>query len=243
MDTNIKYDDFTFEKLGDDIEICISTEHRFGTDAFLLADFAKPRHKDSVCDFCTGSGIVALLMHKNSRPKHIFALEIQQKAHDQLRISLERSHIDSITPVLGDLKDWKSEQELDVITCNPPYKIDNTGAKNDLEAVSIARHEMMCTIDDVCKAAARNLKFGGRLCICNRPQRLCDIMVAMRENGLEPKRVRFVSKNPDIAPWLVLVDSRKGGNPFLQVEPSLFTQGENGGFSDEMNRIYGLDSK
>ena len=81
MDTNIKYDDFTFEKLGDDIEICISTEHRFGTDAFLLADFAKPRHKDSVCDFCTGSGIIALLMHKNSRPKHIFAIEIQQKAH------------------------------------------------------------------------------------------------------------------------------------------------------------------
>ena len=137
----------------------------------------------------------------------------------------------------------KIEQELDVITCNPPYKIDNTGAKNDLEAVSIARHEMMCTIDDVCKAAARNLKFGGRLCICNRPQRLCDIMVAMRENGLEPKRVRFVSKNPDIAPSLVLVESRKGGNPFLQVEPALFTQGENGGFSDEMNRIYGLDCK
>ena len=235
----MKYNDLTFEKLGDEIEICISTEHRFGTDAFLLADFAKPRHKDEVCDFCTGSGIVALLMQKNFQPSHIYALEIQDKAHHQLQISLERSQITNITPILGDLKDWKSERELDLITCNPPYKIDNTGAKNDLEAVSIARHEMLCTLDDVCRSAAKNLKFGGRLCLCNRPQRLCDIMVSMRSAGIEPKRIRMVSKNPESAPWLVLVEGRKGGNPFLQVEPQLYTQGENGELSDELKMIYG----
>lgn len=234
----MNYNDLTFEKLGDNIEICISTEHRFGTDAFLLADFAKPRHKDKVCDFCTGSGIVALLMYKNFQPAHIYALEIQEKAHDQLKMSLERSEIVTITPVLGDLKEWRAENELDLITCNPPYKIDNTGAKNDLEAISIARHEMMCTIDDVCKSAAKNLKFGGRLCVCNRPQRLCDIMIAMRSSGIEPKRVRFVSKNPKTAPWLVLVEGRKGGNPFLQVEPQFYTQNENGGFSDELKELY-----
>lgn len=239
MDKNMTYNDFTFEKLGDNIEICISTEHRFGTDAFLLADFARPRHKDKVCDFCTGSGIVALLMYKNFKPQHIYAIEIQQKAHDQLKISLERSKIHDIEPILCDLKDWRAGHELDVITCNPPYKIDNTGAKNDLEAVSIARHEMMCTIEDVCRAAAKNLRFGGRLCICNRPQRLCDIMVAMRNAGLEPKRVRFVSKNPKTAPWLVLVEGRKGGKPFLQVEPQLYTQGKDGELSEELKRIYG----
>lgn len=235
------YKDFTFEQLGDKIEICISDEHRFGTDAFLLADFAAPRHKDSVCDFCTGSGIIALLMYKNFRPKHIDAVEIQEKAHCQLKLSVEHSGIENLTPVLGDLKSYKAQKELDLITCNPPYKIDNTGAKNDSEAVSIARHEMMCTIDDVCKAAAENLKFGGRLCLCNRPQRLCDIMVSMRNNGIEPKRVRFVSKRPETAPWLVLVEGRKGGNPFLQVEPQLYTQNEKGEYSDEMKRLYGLE--
>lgn len=235
------YTDFTFERLSDTIEICISDEHRFGTDAFLLADFASPRHKDRVCDFCTGSGIIALLMYKNSQPAHIDAVEIQEKAHRQLKVSLEKSRIDRITPILGDLKNYCCEKELDVITCNPPYKIDGTGAKNDSSAVSIARHEMLCTIDDVCKAAKKNLKFGGRLCICNRPERLCDIMVAMRQNGIEPKRVKFVSKNPDTAPWLVLVDGRKGGNAFLQVEPQMYTQGRNGGYSNEMKRIYGLD--
>lgn len=231
---------YTFERLSDTIEICISAEHRFGTDAFLLADFAAPRRKDYVCDFCTGSGIIALLMYRNFQPAHIDAVEIQQSAHNQLLLSLERSGISSITPILGDLKDYHSEKELDLITCNPPYKLDGTGAKNNNREVSIARHEMLCTIDDVCASAKRNLKYGGRLCICNRPQRLCDIMTAMRQNGIEPKRVRFASKNPYTAPWLVMVDGRKGGNPFLKVEPQLYTTDENGDYTDEMKRIYRL---
>ena len=231
---------YTFERLSDTIEICISAEHRFGTDAFLLADFAAPRRKDYVCDFCTGSGIIALLMYRNFQPAHIDAVEIQQSAHNPLLLSLERSGISSITPILGDLKDYRSEKELDLITCNPPYKLDGTGAKNNSREVSIARHEMLCTIDDVCASAKRNLKYGGRLCICNRPQRLCDIMTSMRQNGIEPKRIRLVSKNPYTAPWLVMVDGRKGGNPFLKVEPQLYTTDENGDYTDEMKRIYRL---
>ena len=234
------YTDFSFESLGDGFEICVSTEHRFGTDAFLLADFAKPKKKDYVCDFCAGSGIVAVLMKRNFNPKFIYAVEIQEKAVGQMKRTVEKSEIsnDEFKIIGGDLKDFKAEKELDLITCNPPYKINNTGAKNDSDAVSIARHEVLCSFDDVCRAASVNLKFSGRLCICNRPERLCDIMVAMRNNKLEPKRVRFVSKTPDDAPWLVLVEGKKGGKPFLQVEPTLFVQNENGDYSDEMKRIY-----
>ncbi|MBE6836745.1 MAG: methyltransferase domain-containing protein [Ruminococcus sp.] len=234
------YNDFTFESLGDGFSICVSTEHRFGTDAFLLADFANPRKKDLVCDYCAGSGIIAVLMKRNNNPALIYAVEIQEKAVEQMKLTVEKSGIDNFEIVSGDLKDFRAEKELDLITCNPPYKINNTGAKNDSEAVSIARHEMLCTLDDVCKSAVKNLKFGGRLCICNRPERLCDIMVAMRNNKLEPKRVRFVSKTPNDAPWLVLVEGKKGGNPFLQVEKNLYIQDENGDYSEEMKRIYRL---
>lgn len=234
------YNDFTFESLGDGFSICVSTEHRFGTDAFLLADFAGARRKDLVCDFCSGSGIVAVLMKRNNNPAFIYAVEIQEKAVEQMKLTVEKSDIDNFEIVSGDLKDFKAKKELDLITCNPPYKINNTGAKNDSDAVSIARHEVLCSFDDVCKSASKNLKFGGRLCICNRPERLCDIMVAMRNNKLEPKRVRFVSKTPETAPWLVLVEGKKGGNPFLQVEKSLYVQNEKGDYSDEMKRIYRL---
>ena len=85
------YEDLTFEDLGKGYKICISTEHRFGTDAFLLADFTRPRHKDKVCDFCTGCGIIALIMRRNFQPKKLYALEVQQKAFEQLRLSIEKS--------------------------------------------------------------------------------------------------------------------------------------------------------
>ena len=228
------------EKLKDGNEIFISAGHRFGTDAFLLADFSGARHKDLVCDLCTGSGIVALLLYQNFKPSAIDAVEIQDEAHELLKMSLERSGIKAIRPILQDLKNYRAEKPLDLITCNPPYKLDGTGIKNETEAATIARHELLCTIEDVCACAKRNLRYGGRLCICNRPERLCDIMTAMRQNGIEPKRVRFAAKTPEDAPWLVLVEGRRGGKPFLQVEKNLYTQAPDGGFSDEMKRIYRL---
>lgn len=232
------YDDFKFENLGNGIEICISDEHRFGTDAFLLADFASPRKKDYVCDLCSGSGIVALLMIRNNTPKYVAAVEIQQKAASQLLLSKEKSRLENLEVFCEDLKEWKSDFELDVITCNPPYKINNTGLKNKTDAVTIARHEILCNIEDVCKAASGNLKFGGRLCVCNRPERLCDTMVAMKNNGIEPKRLRMVQKTPDSAPWLVLIEGKKGSKPYMTIEPPLFTTNGNGDYSDEMKRIY-----
>lgn len=240
----MKYNDLCYEKLSDKISVCISSEHRFGTDAFLLASFSHARHKDITADFCSGNGIVALLLERDFSPKKIYALEIQKKAFDQIGLSIKNSEIenDKIIPVHADLKDFKFDEELDLITCNPPYKINGTGIKNNTESCSIARHEMLCTINDVCRSASRNLKFGGRLCVCNRPERLCDIMVAMRESGLEPKRVRFVSKNKNTAPWLVLVEGRKGSKPFMKVEPQLYTQSDDGtGFSDELKAMYKID--
>ena len=235
----MNYNDLTYEQLGERYKVCISTEHRFGTDAFLLADFAGARHKDICADLCTGSGIIALLLDKKYSPKKTYAVEIQKKAYDQLCLSIEASKAEAtMIPVHADLKEWRCDEELDLITCNPPYKLDNTGAKNESEAVSIARHEMMCTIGDVCKAAKRNLKFGGRLCVCNRPERLCDIITAMKENGIEPKRLRTVHKNLNCAPWLVLVEGKKGAKAFLNIERPLFVRTADGGISEEVQQIY-----
>ncbi len=234
----MEYTDFTFEELGKGFKVCVSQEHRFGTDAFLLADFAKPRHKDKVCDYCTGCGIIAMIMQRNFQPAKIYALEIQQKAYEQVKLSAKESGTLNVEAVLGDLREWRSPEALDLITCNPPYKISGTGAKNDSDAVSIARHEMMCTIQDVCAAAAKNLRFGGRLCVCNRPERLSDVIMAMRENGIEPKRLRTVHKNPETAPWLILVEGRRGGNNFIQIEKPLYVRSADGGISEEMSRIY-----
>ena len=227
----------SIERVGK-IGLHISAAHRFGTDAFLLADFAAPRHKDSVIDLCSGCGIVAAVMYERFSPKNITAIEIDPEGTELFDMTVRDSGLQNVSVLTADLRCWRSGREVDVITCNPPYFSDGAGIRSAEEHAVNARHEVLCGIGDVCRAAKLSLRYGGRLCICNRPERLCDIMCAMRENGIEPKRVRFVSKNADSAPWLVLAEGRKGGKPFMTVEKSFYTIGADGEFSDELKSIY-----
>lgn len=174
-------------------------------------------------------------------------MDIQPKAIEQLKISVKENHMDGrFFPVCADLKDLSGKvpfDSFDIVTCNPPYKIAGRGILNDIGAHTVARHEVLCNIDDVCKTASKLLKFGGKLCICQRPERLLDVMSAMRENKIEPKRVRMVHQRPDEAPWLVLIEGKKGAKPFLKVEkPFLVERIENRTFSDELLKIYGYSS-
>ena len=236
--------DFNFEKLSEKIYVCASENHRFGTDAFLLADFSEYRKKDIVCDLGTGCGIIPLIMARGDMPpQRIYAVDIQENAIEQLNAGLEKSSdVDFIEPVCADMKDlWNNAPigKCSLVTCNPPYKATNAGMESLIPSQRIARHEIMCNIDDVCRAADRLLKFGGRLCICNRPERLADVITAMKNHHIEPKKIRFVSKNPNEAPWLFLIEGKKGSKPFLKIMPSLYTH--NGSeYSDEMKRIYKL---
>ncbi len=233
---------FHFEALGDQLSICVSKEHKFGTDAFLLADFAAPRRRDRACDLGTGCGIVALCWYRalESSPGHCTCVDIQPQAIRQLKRTVEQNGLtERITPLCADLKELQLPAgSMDIVTCNPPYKQPGRGILSDTPSDRIARHETQCTIGDVCAAAARLLKYGGRLCICQRPERLPDVMEAMRQNAIEPKRLRFVQQREHTAPWLFLLEGRRGGSPFLQVEAPLIIEGP-GGFSPEMLRIYG----
>ncbi len=233
--------EFSFETLRNEIDICISDEHKFGTDAFLLADFAAPRHKDKVCDLGTGCGIIPLLMHISFNPSLIYGVDIQPQAIEQFNITVERNNLKNIVPINADLKElWENAPigELDVVTCNPPYKATNAGIESCIDAHKIARHEILCNINDVCRAASRLLKFSGKLCLCNRPERLADVISAMKANNIEPKTLRFVSKTPIDSPWLFLIEGKKGGKPFMKVLPQLYINGTNG-FSEELLNIYG----
>lgn len=129
--------------------------------------------------------------------------------------------------------------QLDLVICNPPYKAANAGFESEINAQRIARHEIMCNIDDVCRAASKLLKYGGRFCLCNRPERLSDVIFAMKKNDIEPKRIRFVSKNPNESPWLFLIEGKKGSKPFMQVEPQLYIRSDSG-FSEELQSIYNI---
>lgn len=235
--------EFRFEPLQKGVDICVSQEHKFGTDAFLLTGFAAPRRKDKVCDLGTGCGIIPLLMQIKYDPKIIYGVDIQKQAIDQFKATIEKNHLERLVPVEADLRElWEDcpKGSFDLVTCNPPYKAAKAGIESMGEAQKIARHEILCNINDVCKAASKLLKFGGRLCLCNRPERLADVICAMRANKIEPKSLRFVCKTVNDPSWLFLIEGTLGGKPFMKALPPLVVK-DGDGYSKELMEIYGGD--
>ncbi len=235
--------EYKYEYLGSGIRVAVSKEHSFGTDAVLLADFASPKRNEKACDLGTGCGIIPMIWCRNGQAKEITAVELQEKGFLQTCESIRISSVeDKVRAVNHDLKDIKSvlgHASMDIVTMNPPYKAADAGIKSVAKSELIARHEVECNLDDICSTAAYLLNFGGRLCMCNRPERLSDTIVAMKNNGIEPKRLRLVAKTPYTRPWLFLIEGRKGGKPFMNIDPLLIMYGEDGELSKEVTDIYG----
>ena len=231
-----------FEPLGKNMRIVVSKAHIFSTDAILLADFSDIHKKDKACDLGTGCGIIPMLWCKKETG-HITAVDIQPKACGQLEKSLEENNLnDRITVINHDLRDLKGILEFgsfDLVTMNPPYKPVGTGIESASQSDKIARHETMCSIDDCVSAASSLLRFGGRFCMCHRPERLCDIIVSMRNAKLEAKRIRFVVQHEGKKPWLVLVEGRRGGKSSVVVENNLVMKNADNSDTDEIIKIFG----
>jgi len=225
------------------MNLLINEEHRFGTDAVLLENFAFALKKDRACDIGTGCGIIPVLMVKNSRAKSITAIEIQKEATELLKETIIKNNISNIDVLCEDAKNHSFFDEkigagnLDLVTCNPPYYKENSGGDYNKDERKTAREEQSLDVYDVCAFAKRYLKFGGRLCVCYKPHRLADLFDAMRKNTLEPKKVRFVQRNINDSPWLVLVEAKKGAKSFLNILPPLVMNSPEG--QKEIIEIYG----
>ncbi|MBQ3136423.1 MAG: methyltransferase [Clostridia bacterium] len=224
------------------MEIVVSSAHTFGTDAILLSNFASIKRKDIACDMGTGCGIIPLIWCK-AETNRIYAIDIQPKAIEQVKKSIEHNSLgERIIPVNCDLRSVKGvlpEGNFDLVTMNPPYKPVGTGIESVSEAERIARHEITCTVDDAVAAAAKLLKYGGRFCMCHRPERISDIIVSMRSGGVEVKKLRFVKQTEGKAPWLVLVEGKKGGKSGVAVMPDLIMKNSDGTNTDEFRSMFG----
>ncbi|MCR6513926.1 MULTISPECIES: tRNA1(Val) (adenine(37)-N6)-methyltransferase [Clostridium] len=217
---------------------------KFGVDAVLLADFANVKSKHRVIDMCTGTGIIPFLVYGKYSPKSILGLEIQEDMVEMANRSVKINSVDNISFINGDLKDLKllkSIEKADVVTVNPPYKLNNAGIVNPRDKMAIARHEVMCNLEDVIIAARILLKDNGRVFMVHRPERLADIITLMRKHKIEPKRIRMVHPNKRKAPNIVLVEGQRDGGAFLKWDEPLFVYNEDGTYSDQINKIYGRE--
>ncbi len=235
------------ETLGGGITAFVSDAHSFGTDAILLADFASPKANSRVCDLGSGCGVIPLLWCRAAQPPQITAVELQAQACDLLRQAVERNRLHETLRVLhADLRKLEGLLPFggfDLVTMNPPYQQAGTGIPSRAQSALLARHDSSCSFADACGAARQLLRFSGRLAMCCRPERLVTLLLAMHEAGIEPKRLRLVAKRSDCAPWLALVEGRRGGKPGLQTQALLCLYEPDGRPSAEHERIYELYAK
>lgn len=229
------------EPLGKGFFVNVSKNHTFGTDAVLLADFAASKKVGSHCDLGAGCGIISLLLLRDEKTARSVGVEISEEAVDLARLTAEEYCADRLDIVHSDLNDLRGKLpfgEFELVTCNPPYKASGAGILSSGDRDIVARHETMCTLEEVIAVASRLLRSSGRLCICQRPERLADIITLMRQYKVEPKKLRTVSKRVGEEPWLVLVEGMRDAKPGMRVMPPLFVY-EGQDYSEEMLKIYG----
>ncbi|MCH5275827.1 MAG: tRNA1(Val) (adenine(37)-N6)-methyltransferase [Lachnospiraceae bacterium] len=212
-------------------------------DAVLLSGFSQVKPGGTVLDLGTGTGIIPILLEAKTSAAHLTGLEIQEESADMARRSVELNGLSSkIDIVIGDIKEADRlfpPASFDVITCNPPYMVDSHGLKNPEEPKAIARHELLCTLEDVISQAAMLLKPGGHFFLVHRPFRLAEIIGTMSQYKLEPKRMQLVYPFVDKEPNMVLLEGVRGGKPRMTVEKPLIIYSEPGVYMPEIYDIYG----
>ena len=215
----------------------------FGVDAVFLSDFVKIKAGERALDLGTGNGIIPILLSEKTQGRHFTGLEIQPESADMARRSVALNDLqDRIDIVEGDIKDASKifgASSFHVVTTNPPYMTAQHGLTNLHEAKTIARHEVLCNLEDIIRESARLLVPGGRFYMVHRPFRLAEIISLMVQYRIEPKRMRLVYPYVDREPNMVLIEGLRGGKSRMTVEKPLIVYKEPGKYTDEIYDVYG----
>lgn len=215
----------------------------FGIDAVLLSNFVKVKKNGHVVDLCTGSGIVPILLSAKTGAKKITGIEIQSDIADMARRSVSYNKLDEKIDIINDdisnaLK-YINNCSVDTVCVNPPYMKDTTAIKNPDLPMAIARHELLTDLETVINIASKLLKESGKFFMVHRPSRLSEIFASMRQNRIEPKRLRFIHPYVESKANLVLIEGAKGSGVWLDVEPPLVVYKDKNVYTDEVLKIYG----
>ena len=212
----------------------------FGTDAVLLANFAKPTINANILDIGTGNGIIPVLLSAKVKAKHITGIEIQEESFLLAQKNVEMNNLQGlISVVLGDVRENCLNEQFNYITCNPPYKEVGSGIKNEASPLAIARHEITLTLDNVFERASKLLLSKGKIAMVHKPERLAEIFYTMKKYKIEPKRVQFVYTNEKAKePSLILIEGAKDGGKGLRYEENLYVYDKDGNYTVNINSLY-----
>ncbi len=215
---------------------------KLGTDAVLLSEFARVKQRERVCDLGCGTGAISLLLAARHKEIKIDGVEISEGAALLAKKNAVHNNIEDRFSVhnmdLKNVADKFAAASFDSVVSNPPFMARSAGLKTEKGELVSARMEIFCNICDVCKAASYLLKFGGLFSVVYRPERMAELISALRKNNLEPKRVRLIQDTTSAAPSLFLLEARKGGGIGISFMPTLIVKNPDGTETDEIRRIY-----
>ena len=217
----------------------------FGIDAVLLANYAKAAPGSLVMDLCTGNGVIPILMSGKTKAAKLIGVEILKESAELASRSVKLNDLADRVEIMNEdicrLPDLYPKGSVDVITCNPPYMIETHGLHNETDDKTIARHEIMCTLEDVVRTASALLKTGGNFYMIHRPFRLTEIMVTLNRYKLEPKKMRLVYPYVDKEPSMVLIEAKRDAKSRITVEKPLIVYDSPGVYTEELLRFYNAD--
>lgn len=227
----------------------------FGTDSVLLSNFITSNSSNNIIlDLCSGGGVIPIIISAKYNYSKIFAVELQDEMYDLLQKNIQLNKLqEKIYPLKGDIKDFNSIRQMliketgkgnaNIITVNPPYKPKGRGIVNEHNVKYIARHEEMCTLEDIFFTSSKLLEFKGKLYLVHKPERIVDLLVIARKYNLEAKRIRYVYPRVDVKPSIVLIEYVKGGGNETLMLPPLIEYNEDGSYTNEIYTIYGMENK
>ena len=248
---NILKENERIDELGiNNIKLIQNTEYfLFGTDSVLLANFITINNKkNNIIDLCSGSGIIPILLSQKIKYNNLFSVELQEEMYDILtrNISLNNLNITAIKSNIKDIGNIRKELiknkingRVDAITVNPPYKPKGNGVKNENSIKYIARHEELCSLEDIFKTSSALLESKGKLYIVHKPERLVDLICIARKYNLEAKRVRYIYPKIDLKPSIVLIEYTKDGGSECIIEKAIIEYDENGNYTKEFLEVVG----
>ena len=240
LNKNERIDDLEFK----DLKIIQNKDgFCFGIDSILLTDFAKNiKNNSKVIDLGTGTGIISILLSGKTNRTNFVGVEVQSEVADMAKRSVNLNNLENRIKILNmnilDLKKEYKKGDFDVVVTNPPYKKLNTGVININDKKLISRHEVKASLEDFIEISSFLLKDFGEFYMVHRPDRLVDIFYIMRQNEIEPKRIKFVYPNKNKKANLILVKGIKKGKPFLEYENNLYIYDDKGNYTEEILKIY-----
>lgn len=224
----------------------------FGMDSVLLANKVKGTNKNTVVvDLGTGSCVMPVIISEKNEVGKIIAVELQDKMYElavknvkynnlEDKIFVLKENLKNVDKIRKYINEKTSKDKVDVVICNPPYKKVGTGSKNEKDEKYIARHEVECELEDVFKTASKLLKYKGKLYIVHKPERMADLISLARKHNLEAKEIQFLQPTIDKKPSIVLIEYVLGGGNECIVLPNLIEYDENGNYTKEILKIYGM---